>query len=224
MSLVPRTVTRKIEFFEAHLARWAEVATEIGSTPEEIASLEARVAAARAAYTEQYQIQQKARSATLKLRIALAKMSTEGGAVIARARAKAKGTGDRSVYVLASIPRPAKGSPLAQPGTPYAFEVQLFEGALKIAWKCDNPEGASGTIYEIYRSDRPHAPFDYLGNTGIRTFTDATIPAGASRITYKIRAARSTKVGASATFNVVFAGDGKSIGGVIVPNTPRLAA
>jgi hypothetical protein len=223
MSLVPRTVAEKIQFFQTRLPKWAEVAEQIGSTPEQIDSLEASVAAARTALAEQREAQNKARIATDKLRLALKKMAAEGSAVIARARVTAQSSGDPLVYGLASIPLPRKGSPLDTPGMPYGFELQLYQnGALELRWECDNPEGASGTLYEIYRSDRPDGEFAYIGNTGIKKFVDAKIPRGTSRVTYRIQAARSTKVGTSAFFSVNFGGVG--VGGAIVPHAPRLAA
>ncbi len=223
MSLVPRTVAAKIEFFQTRLPKWADVAEQIGSTPEQIDSLEASVAAARTALAEQREAQNKARVATDKLRLALKKMATEGSAVIARARVTAQSSGDPLVYGLASIPLPRKGSPLGTPGTPWGFELQLHpNGALELRWECDNPENAGGTLYEIYRRDQPGGEFTYLGNTGIKKFVDAKIPGGASQVTYRIQAARSTKVGASAFFTVNFGGVG--VGGAIVPHAPRIAA
>src|SRR5690606_33934229 len=105
------------------------------------------------------------------------------------------------------------------------FQVQLEQnGMLELSWDCDNPSGAAGTVYEIFRSDSGYdGPFTYLGNTGVRKFVDAKIPAGVTRVTYKIRAVRSTKVGSCAYFGVSFGGVGIAIART-VPNAPRLAA
>jgi hypothetical protein len=224
MSLVPRTVADRIQYYETQLPAWANVAEAIGSTPEEIAAVQDITADAREAYAQQQAAQAAAQAATIRLRNALAKMQTLGSAVIVRARVKAQTSGDPAVYSMARIPVPEKGSPLAEPGTPSGFKVQLQQdGTLELGWTCENPAGSSGTIYEIFRSDAgPGGRFAYIGNTGAKKFTDARIPAGASQVTYKLQAVRSTKVGACAFFNVNFGGVG--VGGAVVPNAPRLAA
>lgn len=93
-------------------------------------------------------------------------------------------------------PRPA-------PGTPAELKTQLNAGALHMSWKCENPKGSSGTIYQIYRKVGAGA-FVYLGGSGEKKFTDAAIPAGATLLTYKIQAVRSTAVGLWGEFVVSF--------------------
>jgi len=66
--------------------------------------------------------------------------------------------------------------------------------------------------------------FTYLGGTGMKEFTDATIPAGSAQVTYQIQATRTTAVGPWAQFNVNF---GVSSGGEMtasVSETPKMAA
>ena len=45
---------------------------------------------------------------------------------------------------------------------------------------------------------------EFLGTTGTKRFTDATLPAGARKIVYQVRAIRSTSVGKLADFIVQF--------------------
>jgi hypothetical protein len=50
---------------------------------------------------------------------------------------------------LATRPTPA---PRPAPGTPNRFAVALAgDGALTLKWKCNNPRGASGTMYQVWR-------------------------------------------------------------------------
>ena len=103
---------------------------------------------------------------------------------------------------LAVRPTPA---PRPAPGTPNRFTVALAaDGALTLRWKCNNPRGCSGTIYQVWRRIGSVGAFEYLGGAGTRAFVDATIPAGTPQVTYRIQAARSTAVGAWAQYTVSF--------------------
>jgi hypothetical protein len=95
----------------------------------------------------------------------------------------------------------------------HSFRVLLEPtGSLAISWKCNNPEGTSGTIYEIKRKTGTAAPA-YIGATGVRNFTDNTVPssAAASGVTYQITGVRSTARGVTAQFVVNFGVGGPGI-------------
>ena len=53
-------------------------------------------------------------------------------------------------------------------------------GALIMKWKCANPAGSSGTVYQVFRRIGGTGEFTYLGGCGTKEFIDATIPAGAT--------------------------------------------
>jgi hypothetical protein len=91
------------------------------------------------------------------------------------------------------------------PGQPFAFAVELDQtGILTLKWKCDNPAGTQGTIYQVWRRVGPTGDFSYVGGSGTKSFIDATLPAGSSSVTYQIQAVRSTAVGPAAQFIVNF--------------------
>jgi hypothetical protein len=120
----------------------------------------------------------------------------------------------------------ATPSPMPDPGTPEALEVTLDgAGGLILKWKCANPTGSQGTMYQIYRRVTASGEFTYLGGSGEKKFTDSTVPAGSSQVTYKIQAVRSTAVGLWAQFNVLFgvSGSGEMIASV-AQTSPRIAA
>jgi hypothetical protein len=127
--------------------------------------------------------------------------------------------------------RPTR-SPVPPPGTPFKFSVALAgDGSLTLTWKCDNPKGSTGTIYQVWR--RIAGPVStgeltYLGVTGKKLFVDSTIPAGAAQITYEIQAVRSTSVGEFAQYTVSFGTNGSrpAVGEPAeqTEETPRLAA
>ena len=95
--------------------------------------------------------------------------------------------------------------PVGPPGTPTSFKVELLaDGSVKFKWKCANPPGATGTQYQVWRRIGTAGAFTFLGGTGMKQFTDPTIPAGSSQVTYQIQATRSTAIGPWAQFNVNF--------------------
>src|SRR5688572_87701 len=114
-------------------------------------------------------------------------MSTAGAALIEKIRAKAKQTGGTSVFALAQIPVPATPTSVGPPGKPYECVVELNEdGSITSKWKCSNPVGCTGVVYQLWRKIGT-GEFEYIGGTGSKTFVDSTIPAGSSSITYQMQ-------------------------------------
>jgi hypothetical protein len=207
MRLVPKDINGAIDFFNVHAQFWAQDPGAIGTTPERVAELQARVAAAREAHLAQRQIQDAARSATIALQLALDEMKDLGATIV------------QEVYIDASLPLPRKGSPIGEPGTPTNFSFKLRpSGALTLKWDCDHPRGAVGTIYRISRCVGSNAPYTFIGTSGKKSFNDATLPAGVARVMYEIVAIRSTKTGKAGEFMVRFGGAGR------IPASVQVAA
>jgi hypothetical protein len=204
MPVVPNKLTERIEFYENHVTPWNTNATAIGTTTAAVTHLSTKTVAARDAFNAQQAAQDAAKAATHTQKMAIDAMETAGASIIKQVRSKAAISGD-SVYTLAQIPAPATPSPRPAPGTPANFTVDLFQdGSLELKWKCANPAGSSGTIYQVWRRVEADGQFEYLGGSGLRKYIDNTIPAGSSQVTYQIQAVRSTAVGAFAQFNVNF--------------------
>jgi hypothetical protein len=220
MSVVPADIVARIQYFEAHDAPWSDHAAQIGVSAIEVAAMAARTAAARAALEEQLAAQSAAMAATLRLRLAMADMSQAGSDIIKKIRATAATDGDQ-VYSLAMIPAPARPSPLPPPGTPTGFTFTLNPvGTLTLKWRCRNPRGAQGTIYQVSRQVEGSGAFTFIGVSGIRRFVDETLPSGAASVIYEIVAIRSTTRGVAGRFIVNF-GVGGGEGAVVAP---KLAA
>lgn len=203
-NILPDDAAGRITFFEVHQQPWADHAVAIGVSGAAVAALGVRTAEARAAQTAQAVAYGQARSATLALQLAASAMTTAGTDLIRQIKAKAATDGP-AVYSLALLPAPAKPSPTPPPGTPTAFTFTLNQtGALMIQWKCRNPRGSSGTMYEIARCIGADGPLVTLGVAGRKRFIDDTIPAGVRGITYQITARRSTAQGMPARFTVNF--------------------
>lgn len=224
MSTVPTKLVDKIQFYEQKNTPWAAHAVAIGTTTTEVTALNTKTVAARAALSAQAAAQSAAKAATVTLHAAVDAMDSAGMDIILKIKAKAAIDGD-SVYALAEIPPPAVPGPVAAPGTPTDFKVQIQQdGSLILTWKCENPTNAVGTIYQVSRRIGATGDFVILGATGSRKFIDDSLPINSAPITYRIMAVRSTVAGSPAQFTVSFGtgGDGVMMASVI--QAPRMAA
>lgn len=225
MAVVPDTRLAKIEFYEAHArpgGPWEAHAVAIGLTPEAVAAMGTLTAEARVAYGQHLAALSAARAATDRFYDKVRAMHDGPGAgadIIRTIRNHARTLGDPGVYTLAQIPPPATPSTPPPPGTPFDFRTGLLQdGRLTLGWKCANPDGTQGTLYEVRRAIVGEGPepgneaFVFLGATGVKSFTDETLPAGAASVIYRVTAIRSTSRGRPAQFIVNFGVGG--VGGV----------
>lgn len=209
MRIVPKTLTEKVQFYQDHLSCFTDNASAIGLNGDEVATLASKTQAAREALRAQAAAQNAARAATLAANLAVEELGSLGASMILKIRATAEATNNPGVYSLAEIPPTASGSPIAAPGTPSRHTITLAgNGSLLLKWKCANPRGSVGTMYLISRRIGGEAEFVPIAVVGQKQFRDETIPAGATAITYQVRAIRSTKQGAAAEFNVNFGSNG----------------
>lgn len=229
MGVVPDSRLGKIEFYEAHIAPWTSNAAAIGVTPASVTSLAALTTTARKAYESAESARQAAKAATQAFYDAVRAMHSGPGAgqdMIDQIRVRAQSTNNPNVYVLAQIPPPATPGTTPPPGTPFEFTVGLLQnGALELKWKCNNPSGTQGTIYEVLRKIGSGA-FNFVGASGVRVFTDETLPSGSAPVTYQITAVRSTSRGNPAQFTVNFGigGPGLTIASITEGGPMKMAA
>jgi hypothetical protein len=203
MSTVPKTRIGRIEFYEAHLGAWGASAASIGLDPEAVAAFAAEVAQARAAHGGALMARDAARAATNQFHNSSAGMAETGASLIAAIRSFAETSGDRSVYALGQLAPPAAPSAAPPPGTPDEFRAMLLRsGAVRLTWKCANPRGIGGTMYEVHRSVGEGGAMAFLGTIGLKSFTDGTLPRGAGAAVYEVIAVRSTRKGNPARFTV----------------------
>lgn len=223
MGVVPNTRLGRIEFYESHLAVWTANATAIGLTEPLVTALGVRVADARAAYNAAEEARAASKAATFNFHLETDGMADLGAGLIRTIKNYAETSGNPNVYSLAQIPPPQPPGPTPPPGKPTDLSVGLLQtGALELKWKCDNPAGTYGTVYEVQRRIGSGA-FTYVGVSGTRSFTDATLPQGSSSVVYQITAIRSTQSGPVAQFVVNFGVQGVTAT-AIEPGDYRLAA
>jgi hypothetical protein len=226
MGLIPPTINGKIELFQSKVAPWTSNAAAIGTSPTIVSDMAAKVTACNTKLAAAVAAREASKNATNDLHLAVRDLVTAGSDILKSIRAKAAQDGD-GVYVLAQIPPPATPGPVPAPGTPTDFAVAIRgDGSLALKWKCPNPPGSAGTIYQVSRQLGADGAFVMIGASGSRQFIDATLPAGAGNgpVTYQIVAIRSTAAGAPAQFLVRFGvGGGGSVTASVV-SAPKLAA
>jgi hypothetical protein len=194
MSLVPETKIGKIQFFNSKITPWTKCRRHWDFTAAAVTDLQTKLTNAQTKLDAQIAAEAAFRTAVAAANDAVSILMIAGMDIVKAIRAKAAVAGN-SVYELAEIPAPATPTPVNTLGKPSDFVVTLSEsGALDLTWKCASPR-ATGVIYQIWRRIGPTGAFDYLGGTGEKKFTDSTLPAGSSQVTYQIQAVRSTAAG-----------------------------
>jgi hypothetical protein len=223
MGIVPENTSPRIAWYRAHLAPWGEHAAELGLPAEQVALLEDKVALAAEKLAQQLAAHEAAKTATASLRDAMTQLSELGSKMIQTIRARAANDG-QDVYFKAQIPAPAAPSPIPAPGTPTRFKVHLGQvGDIDLKWKCPNPKGSEGTMYEIKRR-LGNGPFAIIAIVGKKRFYDDTVPAGTGSVTYRITAFRSTRRGPCANFTVFLGVDGIVPQSILAKGEQQIAA
>ncbi len=227
MSVAPKSRTARIAFFKSKIAPWTSGAATLKIDPADVTALNNLVTAAESERDEFIAAHSVAKSKTTSYHNVVDQMTVIGMELIDRIRATAR-TGGDAIYALAQLPVPNPPSPIGPPGVPSDFKVSLGgDGSVKIGWTCEQPAGAKGTTYRIYRKLGASGPFVYIAGSGGREYTDPSIPAGVTQVTYKIQGVRSTAIGGWATFNVLFGSNeaGEATASVTAgESSPKLAA
>lgn len=209
MAIVPDDRLGKLEFYESHLTPWGASATAIGLTSAKVTALATKVEDCRKAYSAQQDAQNAAKAATQAFYDSVRDMHNApgmGADMIETIKTFARTSDNPAVYTLAQIPPPQAPGTVPPPGTPFDFKLGLLQdGSLELTWKCDNPPGSVGTIYEVRRKATGAAsPWIFVGATGIKEFVDDALPTTGSPWTYQITAVRSTARGNPAEVTVKF--------------------
>lgn len=200
MPIVPTKNLDALIFCEAHTALFLAQAANIGLSSAQATSFKNAVVAGRAAWDARQNAIEAARVATVAMDDALGAMRRSAGDTIRLIKAFAETQSNpNSVYNTAQLPPPAVPSPAGPPGTPTAFKVGLNgDGSITLKWKCTNPAGTTGTVYNVSRRIANQTAFSPLGAVGVREFTDATIPVSAASnggVVYRVQAQRAGDFG-----------------------------
>lgn len=200
MAVLPHSDIEMIEWFEQRLADWAADPEAIGLTGGQIITLTGQVAAGRSSYNTAQQARNTSRSATVVFHDDSGTLRNFGGDLIKTIKAFAETTDDQSVYADADVPPPAPPSPRGAPGMPTNITTALTNlGAIELAWKADNASASTGAFFVIQRKLDGETRWTNIGQTGAKSFSDATVPLGTTRATYIIIPWRGDLVGPAST-------------------------
>lgn len=223
MSILPAKTQDLIDFCSAHSKVWAAAPTSMGLTAAQVSAFSAKLGNANTSLADQQSAADAARAATTAAHTNVSGLRKSAADLLKLIKAYAETqTNPNTVYAAAQIPPPGQGSPTPPPGKPTDLVVTLLEdGSLGLAWKCPNPAGTQGTIYEVLRKvGGGTGNFAYVGSTGVRKFTDDTLASGSPSVTYQITAVRSTQRGIPAQFTVNFGVGGGGLTVESVTETP----
>lgn len=206
MGTVPTNRLERLAFYEEHIPLWTTNAASVGLSVGDVGAMAALITAGRDGVTAQSAAKLASKNATIDANNALDTMGTLGAALMLKIRAYAESTNNTGVFALAGLPLPTPPSPLPAPGVCEQFVVSLLPtGAVQLKWKCQNPPGASGTVYEIRRGPSASGPWTFIGAAGgDRTFIDDTLARGTDLAVYQVFGRRSGLSGTPTTVNVVF--------------------
>lgn len=225
MGIIPEKIQDQLAFFNLHAPTWITNAVQIGITSAQATAFNDAATEAQSLWDTQQTQKQKAKNATAEMKVGVSDARSKAAAIIAAVKAKADSVADpQTIYSLADIPAPAAPSPVGPPGAPFEAKVQLLaEGEIVLSWKCNNPANAVGTIYEVRRAIGEPEGGTLIGATGVKSFTDDTIPEGTSRVFYAVTGVRSTSRGPTTTFLVKFGVGGPGIS-VVETSPVKMAA
>lgn len=204
MSTIPSNPDDAILWLTDHLATWGPDPEAVGLAELDITTMQAALDAAVAARAETVSTRQEAKTATSAFHNKMKDMRSETSLRVAKIRTFARGSEDpENVYTLAEIPAPATPTEAPPPAQVTDFRVTLEEGgALRVTFKCSNPERVSGVTYRVERQDAPQTPFQFLVNAKEKSFLDASFPNTSTLITYRVTSETSTKDGPTSYFTV----------------------
>lgn len=205
MAVIPEKRLEQIEFAETHLPIWEALPTSIGLSAAQCTLLETLTLAARKDYDAALAAREASKAATEIMYGSVADMREQLANMIRDIKAFAEQSANpAAIYGASQVPAPLPPSEVPPPGKPFDFRVEILDsGALRINWKCDNPEGAGGTVYEVFRGPQG-GTLGYVGVTGLKEFVDETLPRSAVPIAYRFTALRSTRRGDPAALTVAF--------------------
>jgi len=219
---IPRTMAEFVEFMGQKGPRWKAQFAAIGLTNAQGTLIDTAATKLLAAYKERVDAEQALKNAVLLLKESAGEsreLATNYLRVIDSFAALS--AAPAVVFAAADVPPPADPKPVPAPGLPESFKVTLDQtGALNLSWKCPNPVGSAGVIYEIKRRLGTSGAYSFIGASGQRKFTDNTLPSGNATVGYQIQAVRTTVRGPVAQFNVNFGmgGGGFAIASVTEEN------
>lgn len=218
MSTIPKSREEQINFFEQHVAVWANDPASIGLTSAMVTDLNGQTQAARSSFVTVEAARQTARAATTGYHGATDAMRATGGAAINAIRAFADASDNPSaVYQAAEIPPRAAPSPAPPPSAPTNITTTVYTtGEVELKWKVNQPRRGAEIFTVIHRRLNNTGPYIEFASTGEKSFVDAKVPPGAQSVSYVLRARRGDQMSVpsdAVTQHLGVPGNGEGQGG-----------
>lgn len=198
MAIVPTRIPEYINWATLHAAQWKNNAAALGIATGDAAQYEADIVKLAGQYAAQLEAEANFRAAVETTRQLITDTRRETADLIRTIRGTAANSDDpTAVYTLALIPTPAAPSPVPPPAQPSDVKVgiDIDSGAMVLSWKASNPSNGAGTSYIVKRKLAGESAFTFVGVTGLKTFTDDTLPAGTDSVSYQINGQRGNVSG-----------------------------
>jgi hypothetical protein len=196
MSTYPRDKAAFLTWCEAHVQIWQSNAANIGLTSAQATAFKNLVNAQRTLATAQQEAKDAALAATLLANEGDSETRQLTSDLVRSIRAFAINSDNPNVYALAQIPAPSTGQPIAPPGQPTDFKVELnSDGSVTLKWKAKHPEGSTNVIYFVQRKLITEDAFRLVGASGERSYQDDSLPIGIDCATYIITSQRGNVQG-----------------------------
>lgn len=203
---LPYGRTKTLVWLEAHIEAWSLDPSAIGLTPAQVAQLQGEIAGVRDDFTSVQEVRAHSEATTEKFHSSADDLHDKAADLILAIKSFAATSGNGGIVYLAAGMTPKNApSPTGAPSMPTNLRAQLeSRGNIVLSW---DGTGPTGTVYEISRKLAGETKFSLLGNVGAlqKTYTDKTLPVGATFATYMIRARRGSTMSAySMQFNIQF--------------------
>lgn len=191
MGIVPKNITEKLDWAEAHAPVFATEAANIGLTAAQVAAFEDLVNAFRSKYNAANSAREAAKAATTDLHGAIANFNEGASETLAYIKAFAESSDDpMNVYARAEIPPPATPTPSGAPATPTDVGAYIDNtGNVVVSWRGSK---ANGTFFSVWRKLFSESAWTQVASVGAKTWTDSTIEAGTVNAQYYVQAHRGT--------------------------------
>jgi hypothetical protein len=218
------TAQELIQFAELHKDVWQSNASSIGLTSAQTTEYKNLTTDARAKFQAALLARQAAKVATQEQNEAIRALRNTNSALLKLIRGFAQNSNDpNTVYNKAEIDPPAAPGPIMPPTAAFDLTANLAiaDGGIDIRWKASQPSGVTGVVYRVERAVGSQANWSLIGLTGTKSLIDTTIPAGSSRVFYRVTAQRGTLTSTGSTVLDIRFGTGP---GMFVAQEVKLAA
>jgi hypothetical protein len=214
MGTYPRDRAEFLKWAEAHVNVWQANAATIGLTAAQATNFKNIVASLRSLTTAQQAAKDAAKAATEAAGEGDRDTRELTSDLVRSIRAFATNSSNPgAVYAAAQIPAPSTGQPVAPPGTPTDFRVELnSDGSITINWKVKHPEGSTNVVYFVQRKLISEDAFRLIGGSGEKSYQDDTLPVGIDGASYIVTSQRGNVQGVpSRQLTVTFGSGGPGL-------------